>query len=52
MTMRRTVILGAILWTSAISFLHARLNLGLIGAGTDARSRSGQPLRVGFLPVT
>jgi hypothetical protein len=52
MSLRWTAILGAIVWTTAISLLHAWLNLGLIGAGAGYMATNGSPLRVGFLPVT
>jgi NitT/TauT family transport system substrate-binding protein len=51
MSLRRTVFLGLILWTVAISGLHAWLNLGLFDRRA-VRNGGGKPFRVGFLPVT
>jgi NitT/TauT family transport system substrate-binding protein len=51
MSLRRTVFLGLIFWTAAISGLHAWLNLGLFDRRA-VRTGGEKPFRVGFLPVT
>jgi NitT/TauT family transport system substrate-binding protein len=52
MTMRRTVLLGAIGWLAAVSLLHGWLNLGLFDRASKRELSGGAPFRVGFLPVT
>lgn len=52
MTLRRTLLQGAIGWAAMVSLLHARLNLGLFDLGIARRAADGPPFRVGFLPVT
>lgn len=51
MTFSRTVLLGALVWVSLITLLHATLNWKLF----EAKSQDGESrpkFRVGFLPVT
>ncbi len=51
MSLRKTLLLFAVLWLVAISFLHATLNLHVFAPRRAAAN--GQALfRVGFLPVT
>jgi hypothetical protein len=61
MTFARALLLGAFLWGSGITFLHAWLNWGSFDrteeVGTDADEGEGsqgrgKKFRVGFLPVT
>src|SRR5271166_3361818 len=52
MTLRRTVILGSLGWTTAISLLHGGLNLGLFDRVSRRELHGEAPFRVGFIPVT
>lgn len=52
MTMRRTVLLGTIAWITAISLLHATMNLGLFERRGTRDAGDVEPFRVGFIPVT
>jgi hypothetical protein len=48
MSLRQKVLTACALWIGAITLLHCWLNLGLF----EPHRRSGEPFRVGFLPVT
>jgi len=50
--MRRTVILGWLGWTAAISLIHCTMNLGLFSPPARRGPSGAPPFRVGFLPVT
>ncbi len=53
--MKRTVILGALLWTLLITAAHVHLNVGWDRLAAQARVFFGmdrEELIVGFLPVT
>jgi hypothetical protein len=52
MSMRRTVILGALSWMAVISLLHGAMNQGLFNRPASRASGGAPPFRVGFLPVT
>jgi hypothetical protein len=52
MSLRRTVILGTLVWAAVISVLHGWLNLGLLERATHRGPGGAAPFRVGFLPVT
>ena len=49
MSLKKTLVLGSLLWLVAISALHAWLNLGLF---RGKESNAGKTFKVGFLPVT
>jgi hypothetical protein len=51
MTFGRTVLLASLLWTAAITFLHATLNWGLFEPAPVNREARAK-FKVGFLPVT
>ena len=53
--MKLRVILGALLWTALITFLHVWANIGVAEFQQAVRVWAGverPQLRVGFLPVT
>src|SRR5690242_9199374 len=49
MTLRRTLLLFAILWVAAITVLHCALNLKMFDRKPKQAADS---IRIGFLPVT
>ena len=51
MSLKRTVLITALLWVCGISLLHGGLNLGLFERRADGARRADQ-FKVGFLPVT
>ncbi len=52
MTLKRTVLFGAILWLVLISVLHLWLNLNVRFFGPKNSAVETEKFRVGFLPVT
>jgi hypothetical protein len=51
MTFSRALLLGAVLWVTAITLLHATLNWGLFEPA-PAESEAREKFKIGFLPVT
>jgi hypothetical protein len=51
MTFARTLLLGTAAWVSAITLLHAGLNLGVFDERHEGNS-AREKFRVGYLPVT
>ncbi len=52
MSLRRSVIVGTLVWVAAISLLHAWLNLGSFDRATPPRRARTSRSASGFLPVT
>ena len=52
MSIKRTVLLAAILWVALITVLHLQLNLHVRWFGSKTGVKEEQKFRVGFLPVT
>lgn len=52
MTLKRTVLFGAIIWIALISVLHLWLNLNVRYFGPRSANPQTEKFKVGFLPVT
>lgn len=52
MSLKRSVLLAAILWVALITFLHLRLNLDYHFFGAKHAAQAEEKFRVGFIPVT
>lgn len=50
--MKRVVLLGAVVWLTAVTVLHLWLNLNVKWFRGGQEARAEDKFRIGFLPVT